>query len=115
MIKRGMFSVALCWEAIVLFLICTADLLSTSVILTFGGSESNPVMNTTLELGGIPLLVLVKFSWLYLAIFLMESIRVGNISFRKKIVSPGSIKKYYRACIIVYVFLYGVWFAVVNL
>jgi hypothetical protein len=114
MIKKGMFSVSLCWEAMVLFLICAADLLLTSVVLTFGGSESNPIMKAILEWGGISSLVLIKLLWLYMAIFLMESARVGNISFGKKTVLPQRIKKYYYVGIVAYILLFGVGLVVVN-
>jgi len=114
MAKREIFSVILCKEAILLFAICATDLISTSIILSSGGEESNPFMRFMLEKGGIALITVIKLLWLFLTILLMELIRVGKIRFRGKIVSPKTIRRYYLVCIAIYILVYGIGFAIVN-
>lgn len=114
MFKKEIFSVILCKEAIFLFAICAADLISTSIILSSGGGEANPFMRFILENGGIALITVIKLLWLFLTILLMELIRVGKIRFGKKLVFPKKIRRYYLVCIAIYILVYGIGFATVN-
>jgi len=90
--------------AIILFCICAADLISTSIILSLGGGELNPLFNFIFNKGGIGLFVVAKLSSTLLCIFIIE------LSRTKELVSVKRIRNYYLGCIILYLGIYAYGF-----
>ena len=91
-----------------LFAICIMDSMSTAVVLELGVREYNPIMNFVLKQGGIGLLVLVKLLTVVLAVIPLELAR------RKGLISEKRHRNYYLVTILLYLGIYGFFFALAN-